>query len=164
MNSKFNKSRQCSLKRTHVVLTEINPELWSRPSPFSTKTGSYRFTNHRNLQKQSNEDFFIQLLYAWLHLTNNIPPPYIKKKFLSNPYLYTHTPDWTLSIIPPSNISDKFTITWNICRFLQPGLVSSRIFCKKLDFHTANHNRYIKLHWAQFPIIGNTHVELKNPL
>ena len=141
-----------------------NPPFWPRPSPFSTKTDSYRFTNHRNLQKQSNEDFFIQLLYAWLHLTNNIPPPYIKKKFLSNPYIYTHTPDWTLSIIPPSNISDKFTITWNICRFLQPGLVSSRIFCKKLDFHTANHNRYIKLHWAHFPIIGNTYLELKNPL
>ena len=42
------------------------------------------------------------------------------------------------------------------CRFLQPGLISSTIFCKKLDFPTVNHNTYIKLHWAHFPMIGNT--------
>ena len=47
------------------------------------------------------------------------------------------------SIISPSNISDKFTITWNLCSFLQPCLIYSTIFCKKLDFFTANHNRYI---------------------
>ena len=42
------------------------------------KTDSYRSTSHKNLQKQNNEDFFIQLFYAWLHLTNNnIPPPYL---------------------------------------------------------------------------------------
>ena len=47
-----------------------------------------RFTSHKNLQKQNNEDFISQLLYAWLHLTNiNIPPPYLYKEFLSNPYL-----------------------------------------------------------------------------
>ena len=37
-----------------------------------------RSTSHKNLQKQNNEDFFIQLLYAWLHLTNNnFPAPYL---------------------------------------------------------------------------------------
>ena len=45
-------------------------------------------SSHKNLQKQNNEDFFIQLFYAWLHLTNNnIPPPYLQKKVLSKPYL-----------------------------------------------------------------------------
>ena len=29
------------------------------------------------------------------------------------------------------------------CRFLLPGLISSTIFCKKLDFPTASHKRYI---------------------
>ena len=47
----------------------------------------------------------------------------------------THTPDLTLSTIPPKNISDKFTIIWDLCRFLQPDLISSTIFCKRLDFH-----------------------------
>ena len=77
-------------------------------------------------------------------------------------------PDWTLRIIPPRNISDKFTIIWDLCKFLQPGLISSTIFSKKLDFPTINHNsRCIKTHWAQFPMIGNTYLEqklLKNPL
>ena len=88
MDSKFIKSHQCSLERSHAVLTEINPEFWSRPSPFLTKTDSYRSISHKKLQKQNNEDFSIQLLYAWLHLTNNnFAPLYQQKKFLSNPYL-----------------------------------------------------------------------------
>ena len=45
------------------------------PSPFLTKRDSYSSTSHKNLQKQSNENFFIQVLYAWLHLTNNNIPP-----------------------------------------------------------------------------------------
>ena len=71
MDSKFIKSHQCSLERS-----EINPKVWSRPCPFSTKTDSYRPPSHKNLQKQNNEDFSIQLLYAWLHLTNNNFPPF----------------------------------------------------------------------------------------
>ena len=42
---------------------------------FLTKTDSYRSISHKKLQKQNNEDFSIQLLYAWLHLTNNNFPP-----------------------------------------------------------------------------------------
>ena len=38
INSKFIKSYQCSLERSHAVLTEISPEFWSWPSPFTTKT------------------------------------------------------------------------------------------------------------------------------
>ena len=77
MDSKFIKSRQYSLEIFHAVLTEVNPKFWPRPSPFSTKTDSYRSINDKNLRKQNNEDFIIQLLYAWLHLTNNIPPLYL---------------------------------------------------------------------------------------
>ena len=65
-------------KRSHAVLTEINPESSSKPSPFSTKTYCYRSNSHKNLQKQNSKDFFIQLLCTWLHLTNNnIPPSYL---------------------------------------------------------------------------------------
>ena len=64
MDSKLIKSNQCSLERSHVALTEINPEFWSRPSPYSTKTDSYTSTSQKKLQKQNNKDFSIQLLYA----------------------------------------------------------------------------------------------------
>ena len=37
MDSKVIKSHQCSLERSHALLTEINPELYSRPSPFKQK-------------------------------------------------------------------------------------------------------------------------------
>ena len=78
MDSKFIRSHQCSLERSPTVLTETNPEFGSRPSLFLTKIVSSRSTSHKNLQKQNNEDFFIQLIYAWLHLTNNnIVLPYL---------------------------------------------------------------------------------------
>ena len=35
-----------------------------------------RSTSNKNLRKQNNEDFFIQLLYVWLHLiSKNFPAP-----------------------------------------------------------------------------------------
>ena len=78
IDSKFIKSHQCFLERSHAVFSEINPEFSSIPSPFSTKTDSYRSTRYKNLQKQNNEDVFIQLLYALVHLTNsNFPHPYL---------------------------------------------------------------------------------------
>ena len=53
-----------------------------------------------------------------------------------NPYFYC---------IPPRNISGKFTIIRDLCRFLQPGLISSTTFDEKLGFPTANHKRIYKL-------------------
>ena len=71
MNLKVIKSHECSLQRSHAVLIEINSEFWSRHSLFWIKTDPYRSTSHKSLQKQNSENFFIQLLYAWLYLTNN---------------------------------------------------------------------------------------------
>ena len=68
-----------------------------------------------------------------------------EREIFSNPYLSTHKPYWTLSILLPSNILDKITIIWDVSKFLKPGPISSTMFRKKLDFSTANHNRYIKL-------------------
>ena len=50
------------------------------------------------------------------------------------------------------NISDKFTIIKDhFCRFLQPDLISSSTFLKKLDFSTANYKR-CKLIMGLIPI------------
>ena len=49
------------------------------------------------------------------------------------------------------NISDKFIIIRDFCKFLQPGLISSTTIGKKLGFPTVNHKRINKLimdfHW-----------------
>ena len=159
MNSKFTKSHQCSLEKSHAVLTEINPEFWSRPSPFFTKIDSYRFTSHKNLQKQNNEDFFIQLLYAWLHHTNNnIPPSYLIYRRNSCPiHIFKSKYQIDFKHHPTKEYFRQiYHYLEPFCRFLLPGLVSFTIFCKKVVFPLVNHERYIKLHWAQFPMIGNT--------
>ena len=52
-----------------------------------------------------------------------------------NPYFYR---------IPPKNILNKFTIIRDICRFLQPGFISSRSFEEKLNLPTANYNQICK--------------------
>ena len=126
---------------------------------FSWQKHSYRSTSHKNLQNQNNENFFIQLLYAWLHRTNNnIPPSYL---------IYRRNSCPTHSFKSKHQIDFKHHPTQEyfrqiyhylgpFCRFLLPGLISSTIFCKKLVFPTVNHKRYIELHWAQFPMIGNT--------
>ena len=92
-------------------------------------------------------------------ITISVPHIYRRNPYTTHIFKPTHqtglTPD--TSIVPPRNISERFTIIWDLSRFLQPGLISSTIFCKKLYFPTVNHNTgYIKLHWTQFPNTGNT--------
>ena len=67
MDSKVIKSHQCSLERSHLVLKLIlNSDqglALFRQKQILT-TGFHK--NYKN-----SEHFVIQLLYAWLHLTNN---------------------------------------------------------------------------------------------
>ena len=88
-------------------------------------------------------------------LYKNLLPPYLYI-FWSNPCFKIHTPDWALGIL-----LRNITIIRDLCGFLQPALISTVILCKKLDFATVNHKRYINLRWAEFPMIGNTCLELK---
>ena len=105
------------------------------------------------MQKQNNEDFFIQLLNAWLHFTNkNFPTLTSIEEILDQPmFLNPHTKlDFSSDnphfyCIPSRNISDKFIIIRDVSRFLQPGLISSTTFDNKLGFPTANHRRTCKL-------------------
>ena len=76
-----------------------------------------RSNRHKNLQKQSNEDFFVQLLNAWIHLaSNNLPTLTSAEEILDQPiFLNPHTKlDFSFGnpyfyCIPPWNISDNFT-------------------------------------------------------
>ena len=46
----------------------------------------FRSTRHSNLQKDNNEDIFIQMLNAWLNFTNNtFPPPMSIEEILDQP-------------------------------------------------------------------------------
>ena len=164
MYSKFIKSHQWSLERSHAVfwlkliLNSDQDLTLSRQKQIHTGLLVTKVYKNRTMKIFL---FDYSMLGYILPITTSLC-----HKFSSNPYLETQTPDWTSSIIPPRNISDKFTIIWDLFRFLQPGLglISSARFCKKIDFPTVNHKRYIKsqnfkiwkLHWAQFPMIENT--------
>ena len=54
----------------------------------------------------------------------------------------------------------KFTIIRDRFRFLEPPLLQYFIRIL-LDFPTANYTRHLNLLWAQFPVTGNTYLELK---
>ena len=112
-----------------------------------------RSNRYEILGIQNNEDFSIQLLNAWLHFTNNNFPiaPSIEE-ILDHPiFLNPHTKLEFSSdkayfyCIPPRNISDKFTIIKDLCRFLQPGLISSTTFDEEQGFLTTNYERIYKL-------------------
>ena len=68
INSKFIKSYQSSLERSHAVLTEISPEFWSWPSPFTTKTDPYRSTSHKFTKTEQRRFFYsVTLCLATSH-------------------------------------------------------------------------------------------------
>ena len=73
---------------------------------------------------KKSEDSFIQLFYAWLHLTNNNFPAFISiEKILYQPiFLNPHT---RMDFKHPTQGYFKFTIIRDLCRSLQPGLTSS---------------------------------------
>ena len=111
-----------------------------------------RSNRHKNLQKQNNEDFFIQLLNAWLHFTNsNFPTRTSNVEILDQPIFLNRHPKLEFSsdnpyiyCIQPRNISNKYTIIKDLYRFLQPGLISSMTSDEKLRFPNANHKRACK--------------------
>ena len=78
MDSKFIKSHQCSLERSHVALVEINPEFSSDLALFRQKQIFTGLLVTKYYKNRIMKILCIQLLYSWLHLTtNNFPPLYI---------------------------------------------------------------------------------------
>ena len=89
------------------------------------------------------------MLNSWLHFTNNKFPisTHIEKTLnqhtflnpLTKPNFYTNNPYFYC--IPPKNITDKFMIIRDICKFLQSGLISSMRFEEKLGHTNLNPER-----------------------
>ena len=69
MDSKVIKAHQCSLEKSYAVSIELTSDNWS----FLDKNRPLGHLVTNILQKQNNEDFFIQLPNAWLHFNNNFP-------------------------------------------------------------------------------------------
>ena len=141
------------------ILTETNPEFWSRPSPFSTKkflqvcllvTKIYKNrTMNISLFNYSMLGYISPTTTSLSHIyrVNSCPTNILKPTHQTLDFKHHPTQEYFRQI---------YHYLGPFCRFLLPGLISSTIFCKKLVFPTVNHKRYIKLHWAQFPMIGNT--------
>ena len=54
------------------MLYQLNIILnYNQDLPLFRQKQILRSSSHKHLQKQNNEDFFIQLLNTWLHFTNN---------------------------------------------------------------------------------------------
>ena len=126
MHLKVIKSQQCSVERCHVVLKLI----------LNSDQDLALFRQKQILTgllvtkiSKKNEDFFIQLLYAWLRLTNNNFPALISiQEILDQPiFLNPHT---RMDLKHPSQEYFTFAIIRDPCRFVQPGLTSSTIFHK----------------------------------
>ena len=114
---------------------EINSEFWSRASPFRQKQILTGLLVRKIYKKKREEDLFIQLLYAWLHLTNNNFPNFASIEEILDQPILLHKADWTLSI-SPKNISDKLPRDFikDLCRFMQPSLISSRTISQETRF------------------------------
>ena len=126
MHLKVIKSQQCSVERSHVVLKLIlNSDqglAFIRQKQIVTGLLVTKIYKKR-------KDFFIQLVYARLHLTNSNFPTFISiEEILDQPmFLNPHT---RMDFKRPIQEYFKFPIVRDLCRFLLPGLTSSTIFHK----------------------------------
>ena len=70
------------------MLYRLNLILNTNQGPaFFRQNQILRSIRHKNLQNYNNEDFFLQLLNAWLLFTNNnFPPPRSIEEILDQPY------------------------------------------------------------------------------
>ena len=86
MDSKFIEFYQCSLEKSHVYRWNLILNYNQGLSLFR-QNKILRSTSHKYLQKQNNEDFFIQLLNTCLHFANNNFLAWMSvKKLFTNPY------------------------------------------------------------------------------
>ena len=139
------------------ILTEINPEFWSRPTQQKQILTGLLVTKIYNNRTMKISLFNYSLLGYISRITTPLPHIYIEEILVRSISLNRHTRLDFKHHPTQEYFRQVYHYLGPFCRFLQPGLISSTIFCKKLDFPTVNHNRYIKLHWAQFPMIGNTY-------
>ena len=125
-----------SVKISCCILTEINPEFWSRPSPFSTKTGSYISTSHKNRTMKISLFNYSVLDYI-SPITTSLPHIYRRN---SRPtYIFNPTHQTGLQAHPAQEYFRQIYHYLGPLQISTPGLISSMIFCKKLDFPTVNH-------------------------
>ena len=96
---------------------------------------------------------FSYLMFGYILLINSLHPC-LQKKVLTNPFIKIFTPNQTLVLIThgfigiaPKNTTHVVlhpkiyhtTIIRGLCRFLQPGLISSMTFEEKLALSNVNH-------------------------
>ena len=78
------KPHQCFLERSYALLIEFS--IYFQGLALFRQTQILRYTRHKNLQKQSNEDFLHTcLILAYILPTTNLLSSSIKKKFLNGP-------------------------------------------------------------------------------
>ena len=105
--------------------------------------------------KTCKNSFFIQLLNAWLYFINcNFPTPtsieiILEQSIFLNPHTKLDfcclTGLLDFYCFPYRNVSDKFTIIRQLCKFTQPVWIYSATFNEKLGFPTDSHERIYKL-------------------
>ena len=106
-------------------------------------------TSHKHLQKQKNEDLLIKLLNALAKFYQQLPcPSYFYKRNFWRIYICKSTVQ-TDSLFFIASHPGMFQINLllfirDLCRCLQPYLLSCTTFGKKLDFTNANHKRIYK--------------------
>ena len=138
------------------ILTEINPEFWSRPTRQKQILTGLLVTKIYKNRTMKISLFNYSMLGYISPITTSLSHIYRRNSCPTHIFKRTHQTG--LSAHPTQEYFRQMINLPLLGTFVDPTttLITSTIFCKKLDFPTANHNRYIKLHWAQFPMIGNT--------
>ena len=115
------------------ILTEINPEFWSRPIRQKQILTGLLVTKIYKNRTMKISLFNYSMLGYISPITTSLPHIYRRNSCPTHIFKLIHQTGFQASS-HPGLFQTNLPISWDLCRFLQPGLISSTIFCKKLYF------------------------------
>ena len=138
MDSKIIESYQCSLGRSHIVLIEINTWIQAKAWRYLFgQTQVVRSTRHKNLKIKQNNKYFCYscIIFGYISPIGNFSCMHVEE-ILDQPTFWNQLTRLNFSsnnfcCIPPKK-KHRSVIIGVICKFLQPGIISSMRIEKKL--------------------------------
>ena len=137
------------------ILTEINPEFWSRPTrQKQILTGLLVTKIYKN--RTLKISLFNYSIFGYISPTTTFLP-HIYRRNSCPTHIFTPTHQtWLQTSSHTGLFQTNLPLFGTFVDFCNQVWFPLRYFVRNFIFLCQPYNRYIKLYWAQFPMIGNT--------
>ena len=144
-------------KISSCIMTEINPaEFWPRPTRQKQILMGLLVTKIYKNRAMKNSLFNYSMLGYISPIAASLPHIYRRNPYPTHIFKPTHQ-TWLQASSQPRIFQTNLPLFETFVDFYNQILFPLRYFVTNWIFLCQPYNRYIKLHWAQFPMIGNTY-------